>query len=206
MLQAGELDGEAFFEVTHDAALYGAERDQRADRRPLVGGDTGARLRNVDDAAGEVDAVRHDQAADRVARHDTAVAAVFRQAEDVAVGEPGELGGKLVAFARGRPDGHRKAVLENARDVAFEPAQMIDIGDDALARRAAHRRDQRHAPRRHVDDLAGKLAAVRQHIAAEQVDLDALMAAAVLAERPQTSLSFNQSHAINAPATARGQT
>ena len=68
------------------------------------------------------------------------------------------------------------------------------------------RRDQRHAARRHVDDLAGKLAAVRQHVAAEQVDLDALVAAAILAERPQTSLSFNQSHAINAPATARGQT
>src|ERR1700719_2928891 len=41
MLQAGELDGEAFFEVTHDAALYGAERDQGADRRPPVGGDAG---------------------------------------------------------------------------------------------------------------------------------------------------------------------
>src|ERR1700688_2125093 len=119
MLQAGELDGEAFFEVTHDAALYRSERDQRADRRPLVGGDTGARLRDVDNAAGEVDAVRHDQAADRVAWYDTAVAAVFGQAEDVAVGEPGELGGELVAFARCRPDGHRKAVLENARDAAF---------------------------------------------------------------------------------------
>jgi hypothetical protein len=44
MLQAGELDGEAFLEMAHDAALHCAERDQRADRRPLVGGDTGARL------------------------------------------------------------------------------------------------------------------------------------------------------------------
>ena len=64
--------------------------------------------------------------------------------------------------------------------VAFEPAQMIDIGDDALARLAGDRRDQRHAARRHVDDLAGKLAPVRQHVAAEQVDLDALVAAAIL--------------------------
>jgi hypothetical protein len=107
---------------------------------------------------------------------------------------------------RGGADGHRKAVLENARDAAFEPAQMIHIGDDALALRGGHGRDQRHAARRHVDDLAGKLAAVRQHVAAGQVDFDALVAAAVLAERPQTSLSFNQSHVINAPTTARGQT
>src|SRR5580693_4899133 len=121
MLQAGELDGEAFLKMAHDTALHRAERDQRADRRPLVGGDTGARLRDVDNAAGEVDAVRHDQTADRVARYDTAVAAVFRQAEDVAVGEPGELGGELVALARGRPDGHRETVLEDARDAAFEP-------------------------------------------------------------------------------------
>src|ERR1700756_1698090 len=56
MLQAGELDGEAVFEMTHDAALHFAERNQRADRRPLVAGDTGAGLRHVDNAAGEVDA------------------------------------------------------------------------------------------------------------------------------------------------------
>ena len=64
---------------------------------------------------------------------DAAVAAVFRQAEDVAVGEPGELGGELVALARRRRDRHGKAVLEQARDLAFEPAEMVDIGDDALA-------------------------------------------------------------------------
>ena len=50
---------------------------------------------------------------------DTAVAAVFRQVEDVAVGEPGELGGELVALA-GSPDRHGKAVLEIARDLAFQ--------------------------------------------------------------------------------------
>ena len=36
------------------------------------------------------------------------------------------------------------------------------------------------------DDLTGKFAPIRQHIAAEQIDFDALVAAAVLAERPQT--------------------
>src|SRR5271156_5105076 len=55
VLQAGKFDGEAVFEVAHHAALDLAERDQRTDRRPLVGGDAGARFRNVDDAAAQVD-------------------------------------------------------------------------------------------------------------------------------------------------------
>ena len=51
VLQPGELDGKAVLEMAHHAALHLAERDQRADRRPLLGGDAGARLRHVDDAA-----------------------------------------------------------------------------------------------------------------------------------------------------------
>ena len=85
VLQAGEFDREALFEVTHDTALHLAQGDQRADRRALIGGDAGALLRHVDDAAGEIDAVRHDQAAHRIAGDDTAVSAVFRQAENMAV-------------------------------------------------------------------------------------------------------------------------
>ena len=55
-------------------------------------------------------------------------------------------GGELVAFARRRRDDHREAVLEDARDVAFEPAQVIYIGDNALAWLATDRRDQRQPP------------------------------------------------------------
>src|SRR5271154_6765173 len=124
VLQAGKLDGEAFLEVTHDASLDLAQRDQRADRRPLLGGDAGAGFRHVDDAAGEVDAVRHNQTAHRVARHDTAVPAVFRKTEDVAIGKPGELRGQLVALARGCRNRHGKAVLKQPRDAAFQPAEM----------------------------------------------------------------------------------
>ena len=97
---------------------------------------------DVDDAAGDVDAVGQDQAGGRIARRHAAVTAIFRQAEDVAVGEPGELGGELVALARGRRDRHGEAVRELARDHAFQPADMIDIGDDAFARLAGNRRDQ----------------------------------------------------------------
>ena len=191
MLQAGKLDGKAVFEVAHHAALHFAQGHQRSDRRPFLGGDAGAGLRHVDDAAGKIDAVRQDQAADRIARHDTAVAAVFREVENVTIGEPSELCRELVAFAGGGRDGHRETVLKDARDLAFKPAEVVDIGNDAIPRRARHGRDQSHATGRHIDDLAGKLAAIRQHIAAEQVDLDALVAAAVLIQRPQTWNSFS---------------
>ncbi len=122
--------------------------------------------------------------------YDTAVAAVFRQIEDMAVGEPRQLGSELVALARRRSDRHREAVLKDTRDVAFEPAEMIDIGDDALARLAGDRRNQCHAAGRHVDDLTGKFTAVRKHVAAEEIDADALKAAALLAHCPQLRSSF----------------
>jgi hypothetical protein len=83
VLQTRELDGEAIFEMSHYAALHLAEDYESADRRALIGGDAGARLRHIDDAAGEVDAARHEQAPDRVTWDDTAVTAVFRQPEDV---------------------------------------------------------------------------------------------------------------------------
>ena len=117
---------------------------------------------------------------------ETAVAAVFGQIEDVAVGEPGQLGGEFVALARRRRYRHGKAALKDARDVAFEAAQMIDIGDDAFAGLAAHRRDQGHAAGRHIHDLAGEFPPVGQHVAAEEVDADPLKSPALFAERAQS--------------------
>jgi hypothetical protein len=104
----------------------------------------------------------------------TVVAAVFRQIENVAVGEPGQLGRELVALARGRADRHGEAVVDDAGDLALDPADMVEIGDDAVADIADAGRQQRQPSRRHVDDLAGKLTPVRQHVAAEQVNLDPL--------------------------------
>jgi len=69
------------------------------------------------------------------------VAAVFRQAEKLPVGEPGELCGELVALARGCPNGHGKTILEHAGDDAFQPSDMIDIGDHPLANGADDRGD-----------------------------------------------------------------
>ena len=123
------------------------------------------------------------------------MAAIFRQAEDVAVGEPGELGGELVALALGRRDGHGEPVREYARDVPFQSAQVIHIGDHPFAGLAADRRDQRHAAGRHVDHLAGKFAPVRQHVAAQEVDADALKPPTFLAERAQLFLGERDRHA-----------
>ena len=57
---------------------------------------------------------------------------------------------------------------------------MVHIGDDALACLAGNRRHQGHAARRHVLNLAGILAAIGQHVAAEQIDPHALEAAALV--------------------------
>jgi hypothetical protein len=101
------------------------------------------------------------------------------------VGEPGELRRELVAFARRRRNAHGEAVLKDARDVAFEAAKMIDVGNDALAGSAGDWCDQRHATRRHIDKLAGEFTPVHQHVAPGEVDAHALLVAAFLAQRPK---------------------
>jgi hypothetical protein len=116
MLEPRELNGEAVLDVTDDAALRLAEGDQAADRRPQVrrDGDRRARLRQVDDPATHIAPVRQDQARQRPARGEAAVAAIFRKVEDVAVGEPGELRGKLVAFAA-KPFSITRAIVPSSR-------------------------------------------------------------------------------------------
>ena len=76
--------------------------------------------------------------------------------------------------------------------MAFQAAQVIYLGYVAIADVAAHRREQCHATRRHVDHLAGKLAAIRQHVAAEQIDADALVAPAFLGMRQHQGLGLQQ--------------
>ena len=118
MLQPGELDREALLEVAHHPALHVLPRVTSV---PIAG------RWSVAIAAPDSDRSMMRQVrltpfgrirwVDRLARHDAAVAAVFRQVEDVAVGEPGELGGELVALARRRRDRHGEAVLEDARAI-----------------------------------------------------------------------------------------
>src|SRR5581483_3614735 len=86
-----------------------------------------------------------------------------------------------------------KAVVDDAGDAALDPADMVEIGDHAVADIADAGREQRQPTRRHVDDLAGKLAAVGQHVAAQQMHLDALEAPALFGGR-QNGLFVRQRH------------
>src|SRR3954454_4683026 len=132
-LRMHELEREAVFEISDHAALHPAEQNRRFQRGTVLGGDGGARERKVDDAAGHLGAVLERQHRDRVARYDTIVAAVFRQIEDVAVGEPGQLCRELVALSRCRTDRHGEAIVDDAGDLALDAADMVEIGDHAVA-------------------------------------------------------------------------
>ena len=72
---------------------------------------------------------------------------------------------------------------------------MVEIGDHAVADIADAGRQQGQSARRHVNNLARKFTAVRQHIAAEQVDADALMAPAFLGMRQRVRFGLRQRHA-----------
>jgi hypothetical protein len=109
--------------------------------------------------------------------------AIFRQVEDLPVGEPGQLCCKLVPLAQRGRNGHCKTIFQHARNFAFEPAEVIHIGNHPFTRLACDRRDQSHAAGRHIDDLARKFAPVSQHVATEKIYLHALMAPAFLGER-----------------------
>ena len=102
---------------------------------------------------------------------------IFRQAQDGAVGEPGQLIGKLLAFGAGHGQRERETVRQKAHADAFDTAELIDIGYDTFADLGAFRRKQRHATRRHVQGLAGKLPPIFKHVTPEQRYFDALIAA-----------------------------
>jgi hypothetical protein len=108
------------------------------------------------------------------------MAAIFRQAQLVAVRKPGQLGSELVLLAEGSVDRHGEAAIDDAHDGAFDPADMVDIGDDAFSDPSGDGSRQRNAPRRHVCGLAGIFMLVLEHEAAEEIDLYALMATPVM--------------------------
>jgi hypothetical protein len=85
---------------------------------------------------------------------------ILRKVEDLPVGEPSELRRELVALAQGRRDRHCKSVFESTRDLAFETAKMVNIGDNTLAGLTGHGSLKRHATRGHVDNLTGEFAPV----------------------------------------------
>src|SRR3978361_1022816 len=49
--------------------------------------------------------------------------------------------------------GHGKAIVDNAGDLALDPADMVEIGNDAIADIADAGPQQGQSTRRHIDDL-----------------------------------------------------
>ena len=192
-LLVNKFEREAIIEVSHHPGLDLAEQDQRFKRRAVFCRDGGAGPRHIDNPAGHLGAVLEREQCNRVARYNAVVAAVFRQVENVAVGEPGQLRRELVAFARGRAHGHGKTVVDNAGDPALNPADMVEIGDHAVADIADPGRQQGQSTRRHINDLARKFAPVRQHIAPKQMDFHPLEAPSLFGGR-KNRLFVRQRH------------
>ena len=71
---------------------------------------------------------------------------------------------------------------------------MVHIGDNALAGLTGHGSLKRHAARRHVDNLTREFTPVRQYVAAEQVNLHALMAPAFLGQRQNYRFGQRECH------------
>ena len=65
-----------------------------------------------------------------------------------------------------------------AGDLAFDPAEMLQVDDDAFPDPALHRSEQKHSSRRNVLALARIFLAIGQHVAAEQRHGDALVSPA----------------------------
>ena len=174
----GEFDGDAFLEVADDAAAHVAEPDWRPERGSDIDFDGGAGHGKVDDAARIGATIVEIELGPRVARRDALVAAIFGQIELVLVRQPGQLGCELLAFAVGDMQFADEAVIDMADHRALQPADMIDIGDDALSHRRESRALEGDVGRGHVDGLAVIFDLAReQHEPAVQVDCDALRGA-----------------------------
>ena len=64
---------------------------------------------------------------------------------------------------------------------------------------AGNRCDDGDTAGRHIDDLAWEFAAIRQHIAAEQIDANALVAPALLGVWQRLRFGLQQGHAVVDP-------
>src|SRR5262249_9640737 len=127
------------------------------------------------------------------------MAAVFRQIKDLPICEAGQVRRKFVPLAQRRRDAHSETIFQDTGYFAFEPAQMVNVGDDPFTGLTGNWRNQGHSTRRHVGHLARKLAPVSKHIAPKQVHLHALMAATFLGQRQDNRFGQWQGHSYREP-------
>src|SRR5262245_57300389 len=96
--------------------------------------------------------------------------------ELAAIGEPRELSRNLFALVAGRIDLEGKAAFDQAHDLAFDAADVVEIGDDPFSDGDRHGRADRRAASRDINELAGVLFLALPHEAPDQRDSDPLMA------------------------------
>ena len=146
-MQASELDGETIsrWRTTRPCTLPSTSVPicgRSFEAMPAPDSDTS------DDPAGEVDEIRQDQAADGLRGTELGHGAGLpagREYDDWR----GDWAPQLVALSRGGRNRHREAT-RNSGNLPFEPAEVIDIGNDGMAGAAGHRRNQRHATWRNL--------------------------------------------------------
>ena len=104
---------------------------------------------------------------------------IFGHVQLVLVGEPGQLCRDLFFLPIRRDHRHRETVFEAARQDTFEPADMVEIGDNPLAGLADAVAADGDVAGRDIDDLTRMLGAVFEHESAIDFYRDALKAASL---------------------------
>ena len=102
------------------------------------------------------------------------MAAILREADDIAGGEPGQLIRQLIPLERRQIHRDREAGRSEARRRSGEPAQLVEIDNHFFADARLDRREQQDVARRHLDCLTGIFGLRFQHVSAKQHDRDAL--------------------------------
>ena len=133
------------------------------------------RKRDIEQFDQDLAAILQDEGRADVARDDALVAAIFRHAEGLAVGEPGQLVGKFLALEQRHIDLKREAVVELPGHHPFDPPELVEVADDPFADSSQDRHHQRDPAGRHVERLARKFLAARQHVTTQKRNLDTLM-------------------------------
>src|SRR5579871_2397768 len=155
----------------YDVGERRSDDDDRSDRRLEIDEDRRARHGDVGQRSGVFGAVREADGGMRMGWRHAFVASVLGQAKGSAVGEPGQLIRKTVAFRLRKPHLNGEAAREGPYDRSLEPPDLIEVGDDTLARPHLRFGEKSDAARRDVDGQAIELLTIRTHEAPGQSNL-----------------------------------
>ena len=107
------------------------------------------------------------------------MSSIFRKSEQGAVCEPRQLIGEPLALGCGKAHLDRKAARKDPRDGSLQPPNLVEIGDDPFRHPNRCVRPERNSAWRNIDRHAVEFLAIGAHEPSRQLDIDALMAAAL---------------------------